>query len=75
MVMMCKIYIAPLSDSYSAKALYTIVDKILITSLSLNVDERISSLPLSNVSRYSTPCSLTGDSESAVIKLCIVVTL
>ena len=37
--------------------------------------ERIHSLPLSNVSRFSIPCSLTGDNEKAAAKFCVVATL
>ena len=37
--------------------------------------ERIRSLPLSNVSRFSIPRCLTGNSEKAAAKFCVVATL
>ena len=37
LVMMWKIYLAPLNDSYTARALFTVMDTILRTSIYLNV--------------------------------------
>ena len=37
--------------------------------------ERIRSLPLSNISRFSISCCLTGDSEKAAAELYVVATL
>ena len=39
------------------------------------LSERISSLPLSNVSRFSIPCCSTGDSKMVIAKFCVVATL